>query len=145
MWVKDKEIIVIYGIPMLLSYLERSSVGGRLLLPGMVWDVGDGEGQPSRALDCSFVANRRFQVDEAYLASCGLVAAVEADKWQQVWTFCGPQRYGFTAWLARHDQLATHSLLFNGYYSTDPFFPVCNHDVESTLHVLRDCSWVCGA
>lgn len=48
-----------------------------------------------------------------------------------------PQRYGFTAWLARHDRLATHSLLFSRHCSTDPFCPECNHAVESTFTFLE--------
>lgn len=83
MWVKDKEIIVIYGIPMLLSYLERSSVGGRLLPPGM---LGMGRANPPGHLIAPLLPIDVFK------------------------------------WLARHDRLATHSLLFNIYYSTDLFF-----------------------
>lgn len=134
--------IIFYGISVLLSYLERHFVRGRLLLLGMVWDYGNGNEQRSRAFDCSFVVKGRFRWVRLIWPRAG---------WQRLWRQNSGNMYGISVapsgMVLRHglqDMIAKRSLLFSRYYSTDSFSLVCNHVAKSTLHVLRDYSWVYG-
>lgn len=71
--------------------------------------------------------------------ACGLQPATGKEEWWRIWRFKGPKWYGYTTWIAYHDLLVTKSLLFNRYYSDDPFFSMCGQSVEFVLHVLRVC------
>lgn len=61
-------------------------------------------------------------------------------RWKKIWKLPGPQKVKVFLWLAWQDRLLTNKARLTRNLSHDSSCPSCGHDVEDTLHVLRDCA-----
>ncbi|MBA0711340.1 hypothetical protein Golax_010535 [Gossypium laxum] len=79
------------------------------------------------------------------------------ETWKKVWKFLGPQRVRFFFWTILKQRLLTNAKRVRRGLAVDPSCPICGHDSEDILHIIRDCmatkentskfnrgaSWVC--
>lgn len=93
-------------------------------------------------LECQFSINGRFKVSEAYQTLCDIVVAIEeVDKWNTVWSFKGPIRYGLLLWKIWHGRLMKWEMLRNRHYLPNPLCPICTQAPKTALHTQQDYSW----
>ncbi|KAK4259379.1 hypothetical protein QN277_005718 [Acacia crassicarpa] len=59
--------------------------------------------------------------------------------WGEIWKLQIPERCKMFLWLALHKQLLTNVSRCKRGLSTDARCPICNGEIETLLHVLRDC------
>ena len=61
--------------------------------------------------------------------------------WREIWRTSIPQRLRFFLWLATHDRLMTNAFRATRGLTSDPGCKACPHEVETTMHILRDCKY----
>lgn len=60
-----------------------------------------------------------------------------------VWRWNGPQHIRIILWKIAKGILPRNGLIGHRHMALDILFPLCHDKQETTLHCLRDCSWVC--
>ncbi|KAL1071464.1 hypothetical protein V6Z11_D11G091000 [Gossypium hirsutum] len=63
----------------------------------------------------------------------------QEDYWKIVWKYPGPQRLRVFLWLAFQQKLLTNSERARRRIGHCSSCPICGHDIEDLVHVLRDC------
>lgn len=88
-----------------------------------------------------WVGSRRgeFSVKSAYETINENQHAVEALVWNLAWKWKGPQCIKTFIWLVIHDRLKTKAEVIRRHILMDNSYERCGIEVETTLHVLRDC------
>lgn len=64
---------------------------------------------------------------------------MEAKKWQAIWKGKPIPKRKYFLWLARQDRLLTNKVRVVRHLTTDGSCKECSHNMEDSLHVLRDC------
>ncbi|CAA0835161.1 Polynucleotidyl transferase- ribonuclease H-like superfamily protein, partial [Striga hermonthica] len=59
--------------------------------------------------------------------------------WGKLWKLAAPARWVFFLWLVFRERILTNSLRFRRGMGDSELCPLCRCEVETTLHVLRDC------
>ncbi|KAJ1400460.1 Ribonuclease H domain [Sesbania bispinosa] len=59
----------------------------------------------------------------------------------EIWSWIGPQRIKAFLWFLASDALLTNSSRVKRRLTNQDTCSICNHNSESTLHAIRDCSW----
>lgn len=75
----------------------------------------------------------------AYALVTGQQRDVEAKKWQAIWKGKPIPKIKYFLWLARQDRLLTNKVRVVRHLTTDGSCKECSHNMEDSLHVLRDC------
>jgi ribonuclease HI len=96
--------------------------------------------------DCRFWKpsnNGQFNSSSAYRIACNIDSVgLASSDWKWLWKINSIPRVVFFLWLACHDRLPTKSMLLKRKIVPDDSCPLCTHDKESLLHILRDCDMV---
>lgn len=58
---------------------------------------------------------------------------------ERVWKILGLQRVRFFFWIVLKQILLTNAERARRDLAVDPSCPICGHDSEDTLHIIRDC------
>ncbi|KAG4401290.1 hypothetical protein AAZX31_07G220500 [Glycine max] len=95
----------------------------------------------------SAAQNHVFMAKTAYWwlqsqANVSLGAQAENNSW--MWLMKIPQNIKFFLWLTSHKSLPTKFFLVYRHLSSNPFCCRCSNQVESVLHLLRDCDKACS-
>ncbi|KAK9190090.1 hypothetical protein WN943_018691 [Citrus x changshan-huyou] len=59
--------------------------------------------------------------------------------WQLAWSWKGPQSIKTFIWLVLYNRLKTRGELTSRHLPIEPHCEICGHELETTVHVLRDC------
>lgn len=62
--------------------------------------------------------------------------------WKSIWRWPGPQRIRTFLWLVDHKAILTNQERSRRHISAPDTCPICKREVESLLHVFRDCDHV---
>ncbi|XVE98252.1 hypothetical protein REPUB_Repub03eG0089700 [Reevesia pubescens] len=87
-------------------------------------------------------SNGEFSVSSAYDILLERVSATGL--WNLIWKAILPPRIRYFLWLVAHNKLLTKEECFRRRMVTSPTCSRCGLDVESALHVSRDCSFSQG-
>lgn len=79
-----------------------------------------------------------FSVASAYLILGGHLYTPEIWVWKKIWKLQVPERVRFFIWQASHGKLITNQWRFKRGLGS-PFCHHCSQEVETVVHVLRDC------
>ncbi|CAN1130131.1 Putative ribonuclease H protein At1g65750 [Linum perenne] len=85
--------------------------------------------------------NGRFSIKLAYNMIWRTDAEIPVIPWTSVWQWRGPNRIRFLLWLAVQGKLLTNSSRMHRHMTASATCTFCNIEDETTLHVLRDCSF----
>ncbi|KAG8486120.1 hypothetical protein CXB51_019453 [Gossypium anomalum] len=83
-----------------------------------------------------------FSIRSAYWALRESSRSSHDEAWKAVWKYQGPQRVCLFLWLAAKHRLLTNSERARRGIGRNSACPLCGHDTEDILHVIRDCSKV---
>ena len=81
----------------------------------------------------------KFSIKSAIMLMKNESEFLNEDCWDMVWTAPIQQRQRAFLWLTCHDRLMDNNNRFKRKLTDDPKCFICGHDVESSIHVLRDC------
>ncbi|CAL1402102.1 unnamed protein product [Linum trigynum] len=81
----------------------------------------------------------RFTAKTAYQHLLPQEPDPDANFWKIIWSLPVPERIRCFMWLVCLGRIATNALLFSRRIVAAPYCPRCNGQVESILHILRDC------
>ncbi|CAN1786718.1 Putative ribonuclease H protein At1g65750 [Linum perenne] len=87
--------------------------------------------------------NGKFLIKSAYnlLAGEEAVSRDLQELWTKIWKLRGPNRVKHFLWLAGHDRLLTNEQRVKRNLTTNPDCPLCPGMAESSIHILRDCTF----
>ncbi|KAK4258548.1 hypothetical protein QN277_004989 [Acacia crassicarpa] len=124
-----------------LPMIDRSKPGSNLW-NGIkhTWNkVKDGiEERPNGLLRWKWTKDGQFTVKSAY-DSLRPLANLPDKLWGSIWKIKAPERCKIFLWLVLHNRLLTNVSRCKRGLSEDGRCPVCKVDLETLLHVLRDC------
>ncbi|CAN1147565.1 Putative ribonuclease H protein At1g65750 [Linum perenne] len=86
-------------------------------------------------------ANGRFSIKSAYSLVRNEPANSDSGSWRQVWKWRGPNRIRFFLWLAIQDRIMTNANRVRRRLSADASCSFCHNSEETTIHILRDCTF----
>ncbi|CAN1779642.1 Putative ribonuclease H protein At1g65750 [Linum perenne] len=117
----------------------------RLLTPDAV-DIVAGMTPPqaSRGPDdwiWSLETSGRFSIKSAYNLICETNSISDSPLWKAVWHWNGPERIKYFLWLATMDKLLTNDARRRRGLCVDGSCRWCGSADETSLHVLRDCTF----
>lgn len=61
--------------------------------------------------------------------------------WSRLWSMKGPSRLNFLLWQVYRQLLPTAYFLHRRHMQQDGSCSICQHQLEDTLHALRNCHW----
>jgi hypothetical protein len=59
--------------------------------------------------------------------------------WKAIWSIKAPRAAKIFLWKACSDIIPTKEKLYNKKITLDPLFPICNLEIETTVHALWSC------
>lgn len=80
-----------------------------------------------------------FTIKSAYHHLAGLEYEDKESNWLLAWLWKGPQDICIFIWTVMHDRLKTKLELRRRHLDSDGICDRCGLDLESPLHVIRDC------
>lgn len=80
-----------------------------------------------------------FSNNSAYLSLLDQNLASNCKIYRMIWSWNGPERYRFHLWKIVQSALVTNVFRFRRGLSASVVCPLCDRDVESEMHLLRDC------
>ncbi|CAN1762611.1 Putative ribonuclease H protein At1g65750 [Linum perenne] len=83
----------------------------------------------------------QFSIKSAYKLIHDCADPSSTDPWMTIWNWKGPNRVRFFLWLAVQDKLLTNGSRVRRHMTTDGSCPICHAAEETTIHVLRDCTF----
>ncbi|CAN1157085.1 Putative ribonuclease H protein At1g65750 [Linum perenne] len=112
------------------------SVEGVELVVGMHAPVAD-SGDDEWAWGCG--KDGKFTIKSAYALLCEDEHLNSDALWKTIWGWKGPNRIRHFLWLAGLDKLLTNEQRCRRKHAADPLCPLCLTQIETSLHMLRDC------
>lgn len=87
--------------------------------------------------------NGKFTIKSAYFSlinSCNNRTHLKP-LWRLVWRWRGPERIRSFIWLVVHNRAITNEIRYKRHMNGSPNCRYGSGDIETILHVLRDCKW----
>ncbi|CAN1157083.1 Putative ribonuclease H protein At1g65750 [Linum perenne] len=81
----------------------------------------------------------KFTIKSAYALLCEDEHLNSDALWKTIWGWKGPNRIRHFLWLAGLDKLLTNEQRCRRKHAADPLCPLCLTQIETSLHMLRDC------
>lgn len=81
----------------------------------------------------------KFSIKSALSIMRNVTDSLDQTCWDLIWTAPVQQRIRAFLWVACHDRVMSNALRFNRKLTEDARCYVCGAEVESTLHILRNC------
>ncbi|KAL4333564.1 hypothetical protein GQ457_07G033850 [Hibiscus cannabinus] len=86
--------------------------------------------------------HQEFVLKSAYQQCVPPVLGVPDPLWKHIWRLHVPQRIRCFLWLACRQKLMTNLERCKRKLTDDSFCPVCNREVETIIHIFRDCVYL---
>ncbi|KAL4355424.1 hypothetical protein GQ457_06G013310 [Hibiscus cannabinus] len=83
-----------------------------------------------------------FVLKSAYQKCVQPALGVSDPLWKHIWSLQVPQRIRCFLWLACRQKLMTNLERCKRKLTNDSFCPLCNREVETIIHTLRDCVYL---
>ncbi|CAN1807830.1 Putative ribonuclease H protein At1g65750 [Linum perenne] len=127
-----------WNLPKIQEVLTVEGVELVVRMHAPVEDSGDDEW----AWGCS--KDGQFTIKSAYALLCEEDGPSADALWETIWGWKGPNRIRHFLWLAGQDKLLTNDQRYRRKQADDPLCPLCLNQIETSLHVIRDCEFAKG-